>query len=177
MIAAAHYRQVRGHRSGWRRRRIELKLAFELEGLELAAADGRNDLGYRSRAEHDIHAQPLAHAPAFRELGETAHQSDGQATPAPLLFSKLAQQSLSFLNRLAAHRAGVDQNQVGFSKVVDKGVTLTSQLRLDRVSVVLVHLTPEGDDVRSHTVPESPGRNVAINGSPNLIIALARRAS
>ena len=79
-----------------------------------------NDLGYRARPEHDVHAQPRAHSPAFGELRETAHQPDGQPTPAALLLAKLAQEGLSFLDRFAPHGAGVYEHEIGFAEVVNE---------------------------------------------------------
>ena len=119
VITPAHDRQVRRDRARGRRRRIELKLLLEFEGLIFAASDRGHDLGDRAGAEHYIDAEFLAHPSALGQLRKAAHQPYGQP-PAVLLFSELAEQRLSLLDGLAAHGARVDEHKVGFAKIIDE---------------------------------------------------------
>jgi len=153
MIAAAHDGQMSADGMARRRRRVELQFVFEVERLKLAAFDGRDDFGNRAGAEHDIDGELLAHAAAFGQLRETAHQADRHpAAPALFLFAQLAEQGLRLFDRLAAHGAGIDQHEIGFAVIINERITDTRQFRLNGVRVVLVHLTTEGNDVRSHTL-------------------------
>jgi hypothetical protein len=70
---------------------------------------------------------------------------------APVLFlAQLAKQGLNLLDGLAAHGTGVDEHEIGFAKAIDERIPDTRKLRLNGVRIVLVHLTAECDNVRSH---------------------------
>src|ERR1044071_1981073 len=54
-------------------------------------------------------------------------------------------------SRVCAFSTGLPRTaQVGVSVVFDEGIADPRQLRLNGMGVVFVHLTAEGDDVRSH---------------------------
>jgi hypothetical protein len=149
MIAPAHYGQIGRDCSGGRRRRVELKLSFELERLKPAALDSRSDLGAGSGAKHDIDAETLSHSLAFRQLREASHKAERERSAA-FFFSQLAQKGLNFFDGLAAHGARVDQHEIGLTEVFRERITYARKLRLNGVRVILVHLTAECYDMRSH---------------------------
>ena len=97
------------------------------------------------RAKHHVHIRRARNDGRALLTGHAATHADLHAFFGQVLDA--AQIRKHFFLRLLAHRAGVEQNQVGFFNDVGFFVALGGVQHIDHlVRVVLVHLAAEGFD-------------------------------
>ena len=128
---------------------VEGEVAVPLPPL-LLRLDSGQDVGDRSGSDQDVDLELVGDRLALVELGKAAHQGQIEVSTRPPLLAELPEQRDHLLDRLAAHGAGVEDDQLGVFGMIDQLVASSNQLGLDGVGVVLVHLTPVGDDVRAN---------------------------
>ena len=151
LAAALHDRQMGHGRRGLRRRQLfEFFLGGERDIHDRSGSVGRlpKQAGkpvQRLRAEYDVHVgRALAYGLSFLASNAAAH-ADLHFRPLALERLVAAEFGEQFFLGFLAHRAGVDQHEVGLLGLVGERVAaaLTQNVRHPR-GVVLVHLAPEG---------------------------------
>ena len=100
------------------------------------------------RAEHHVNVRCTRHDGRALLAGDAAADADHQIRIEQFQFTRTAEIGEHFLLRLLAHRAGVEQDHVGLTRVSRFGQAVGGMEHISHfVRVVLVHLTAEGLDV------------------------------
>ena len=84
-----------------------------------------------------------------------AHDADQELGPALLRALELAEPGVHALLGVVAHRAGVEDHQVGLGDLARRAPAAPAEAALDELRVVLVHLAAEGDHVQPGAGPHA----------------------
>ena len=163
-VAAAHHREVGVQpagvlltRRGRRRRPPPCRsrgAAPRLGAVRARAArahlvDEARQVLELARAGHEVDVAGAAEDLFLDALRHAAHDPDHEPGPALLRALELADPAPGALLRVVAHRAGVEEQDVGLLHGLGRGIPRAEEAPLDQLGVVLVHLAAEGDDVHA----------------------------
>ena len=120
-------------------------IAFNLLNLTIATWLLRR-LARQSRAQHAVHMGSAAEDPLLLLLRHAAAHADHHVGPVLLVPAELTQARVHFVSRLLAHRAGVEEDDVGFRLPGRRTHPHRAQGAGHLLRVVRVHLAAPGLD-------------------------------
>ena len=154
LAAALHDRHERRGAVDTGRRQVVELLDLRERDVDLRAAarapraDQRGQAVQGLRAEHDVDVGRAAHDRRALLARDAAADADDEVRSRALQFAHAAEIVEHALLRLLAHRAGVEQDDVGvLGTVGEREAVAVGEHVGHAVRVVLVHLAPEGADV------------------------------
>ena len=175
LAAPLHDRHERGGALDPRRRQvIELldggKRDVDLRRSRRAPrADQRRQPVQRLRAEHDVDVRGAPHDGGALLARDAAADADDEVRPVRLQLAHAAEIVEHALLRLFAHRAGVEQDDVGvLGSIGEREAAVRVEHVGHLVRVVLVHLAAEGADVELGRHRRAPGPAVIRWGRKSL---------